>query len=400
MAAALIVAFVPSAVAAPGPSLGVMRAKLADALEDEVRANRLLLRSPPRTGTARLLLERSLGTLRELRGPAGSPPGNSHAANRIDHAIANDIRALAGISSGRRYDAFYGLSRAFDFKRAALGFLQTPRPAAPQCADGRDNDGDGTVDAAFDSGCASSKDGTERSPLAFRFEVTRDGLVATIEGATSGPISRLQITVPSGSVLDTTQPPQVGFSLGCRYLSARQLDCLMKDGRANPRHRVFARLRFREGFASSFRVRVSDVAGRARTQTLTPPAALAADLHVEARIDSAFLGSNGVGRVGGTVVVTSLGPAESTPFKLVVSSNRIDSARAAEFVFLDCMQTPTGVTCPGLSVNRGIELAFAWGMPVSGAGLLTVRFEMQSDTTDPQPANNVAEVSVDLKPSP
>ena len=125
-----------------------------------------------------------------------------------------------------------------------------------------------------------------------------------------------------------------------------------------------------------------------------------ADLRVEARIDSAFLGSNGVGRVGGTVVVTSLGPAESTPFKLVVSSNRTDSARAAEFVFLDCMQTPTGITCPGLSVNRGIELAFAWGMPVSGAGLLTVRFEMQSDTTDPQPANNVAEVSVDLKPSP
>lgn len=128
--------------------------------------------------------------------------------------------------------------------------------------------------------------------------------------------------------------------------------------------------------------------------------AATADLRVEARIDSAFLGSNGVGRVGGTVVVTSLGPAESTPFKLVVSSNRTDSARAAEFVFLDCMQTPTGITCPGLSVNRGIELAFAWGMPVSGAGLLTVRFEMQSDTVDPQPANNVAEVSVDLKPSP
>lgn len=128
-----------------------------------------------------------------------------------------------------------------------------------------------------------------------------------------------------------------------------------------------------------------------------------ADLRIAATvIDPPPLNRDGQGRVAGTVIVTNLGPTESGPVRLLISANRADSARAAKVMYLSCAPSQSGTTCTDLSrLNRGIELAFHWEAPVSGAGQLIVTFELQDDTTtDPQLANNKASVEVELRQPP
>lgn len=137
--------------------------------------------------------------------------------------------------------------------------------------------------------------------------------------------------------------------------------------------------------------------------TPAPRPGQTADLRVSARVDTAFLDRSGNGRVTGTVVVGNLGPAESGPFRLLVSSSRPDSARAADLTpsFLTCARTQEGTTCTGPRVARGLELAFPWAIPVSGAGTVTVTFTVQSTTTrDPQGGNDAATVQAELRPEP
>ncbi|MEX2644680.1 MAG: hypothetical protein WD249_00290 [Gaiellaceae bacterium] len=155
------------------------------------------------------------------------------------------------------------------FKRKAMSYLQPRRASGPQCADGKDNDRDGLVDAGYDSGCTNARDGTEGSALTCKLGLTQNGLDAAINGTCSGPFGGVDLSAP----LDTSVTPTAEFAVGCGYVSESKLECLMKDGPANPRHLVRVRLRLKSVSLSGLRVLVKDLAGRGRAQTLTasPP---------------------------------------------------------------------------------------------------------------------------------
>jgi hypothetical protein len=295
------------------------------------------------------------------------------------------------------------IESALRLKRLTRGWLiPPPRPGGSQCADGRDNDGDRLVDARYESGCTSTKDASEGSPLTCTLRSGTVGGSDQVKGSCSGTFAKIELAAPQGMTFDPMRMPVATQAELCRYPSPRRLECTMSDGAANPRHLIDLRFRLRNGSASRLRALIRDFAGRARTLAVAPPqpGRMTADLAITARLDTAFLDKNGQGRVSGTLVLTSLGPNESGPARLLISSNRVDSARAAEVVFLPCAPSQNGTTCTGLRPARGVELAFAWALPVSGAGQLIVTFEVQSDTSDPKPANNKASVQTELRPGP
>lgn len=265
--ASLIVFLVQAAAttAGPGQSPGALRALLAEAIADEKRALELLAKVPPRAGTAQLRVERSVETLEEILEAESLP---DTARDAIRSARADDLAAIRSI---RAQDSAFWITEALQSKEAAMALLRQPRVArGPQCADGKDNDGDGLVDARHDSGCTDRADGSERSRLALRLELTTTGPAATIEGATSGPISKIEIALPPPSAFDTARQPAVGSSPLCRFRSARRLECLTRDGAANPRHVVTARFWLTNGSPSELRVLVRDFAGRGSATTLRP----------------------------------------------------------------------------------------------------------------------------------
>lgn len=403
LAAAMVAVLLPGAgTATPRASIGELRAELLAAIAAEKRALELLAKVPPRDGAAELQLDRSIDHLRRVaEGLKGLslPP---FARSSIQAASGFDDQAtgrLPPFNQAVREIAIDEIERALTDKRQVLGVLIPPAPAgAPQCADGRDNDGDQLVDARLESGCTSSKDTTEGSALACTL---RSG-TNQVTGSCSGTFSKLELVAPQGVAFDTSQTPVATQSELCRYSSPRRLECLMSDGAANPRHIVNVRFRLRQGSASRLRALIRDFAGRSRLWPIAAaqPGGTSADLRVTARIDTAFLDRNGVGRVSGTLEITNLGPSEASAFRLLVSSNRVDSARAAEITSLPCARTETGVGCTGPRVARGLTLAYGFGMPVNGAGQLTVTFELTSTTRDPSPANNSVRVQADLRPSP
>src|SRR5215213_1369386 len=68
----------------------------------------------------------------------------------------------------------------------------------PQCADGRDNDGDGLVDWRRDSGCGDRSDDSESTPL--RCELQQHALArrVTVSGRCTGPFAAVEIRPPPG----------------------------------------------------------------------------------------------------------------------------------------------------------------------------------------------------------
>jgi hypothetical protein len=404
LAAAVIAVLLPGAgtPATPQPTIAELRTELLAAIAAEKRALELLAKKPPRDGAAELQLDRSIDHLRRIsEGLKGLslPPfvANSiHAASDYDNQATGRIPPF---NQEIREIGMEEIERALYEKNQALAALiSPPPPGRPQCADGRDNDGDQLVDARLESGCTSSKDASEGSALACTL---RSG-ASQVTGSCSGTFAKIELVAPSGVAFDTSRMPVAPQAELCRYSSPQRLECLMDDGAANPRHAVDLRFTLRSGSAARLRALIRDFAGRGRTFSVAPatPTRTTADLRVTARIDTAFLDKNGVGRVSGTVEVANAGPSEASAFRLLLTSNRVDSARAAELTSLPCARTETGVACTGPRVARGLGLAYGFGMPVNGAGQITVTFELTSATSDPSAANNRTTVQAELRPSP
>jgi hypothetical protein len=272
LTASAIVLPVATAGRTAGPSPGAVRAKLADAIEDERRAVALLLKRPPRDRTAELALEQAAGRLQEIRADLGR--GND-LGDMLFFAIVDDAEAniaLPANDPAKRAAAVDHIRSALETKRYVHATLGRPAASgAAQCADRRDNDGDRLVDAAWDPGCSGSADRTERTPLTCTLKLVAP---ADLRGSCSGPFGRLRIVAPPGTVFGAGQPrPYVSFAIGCRYSSPRQVDCLTQNGAANPTHAIGTRLQYRTSPPSTLRVDLRDFAGRLSiSRTLTLPA--------------------------------------------------------------------------------------------------------------------------------
>lgn len=405
LATALLAVLVPGAgtTAAPKPSIASLEAELVAAKEEELRAMFLLVKDPPRDGTAKLMLSRSLKRLDHILDALESlslPPLVRRSVQDARHGDGSAAELLPTRFQPTREVAMKRIEKALREKYQALGALfPPPPPGGSQCADGRDNDGDQLVDARYESGCTSKKDTSERSPLTCTLASDTVGGLSQVKGSCSGTFAKIELAAPQGTTFDTKRMPAATQAELCRYSSPSRLECTMRDGAANPRHLVDVRFRVRNGSASRLRALIGDFAGRRRTWAVAPRR-MTADLAITASApEPAPLDANGQGRVSGTLVVTSLGPDDSGPVELLISADRLDSGRAAKVDSLPCAPSPTGTTCTGLRFpagNAGVELAFAWSLPVSGAGRLVVMFELQSDAADPLPGNNRAFVDVFL----
>jgi hypothetical protein len=274
IAAAILAVIVLSAAttATPDPKYAVQRAKLADAIAEEKRALALLKRSPPRTRTAKLALERSAALLNEVLASGPLPSG---VQGSLGDAARADSRAARDLSRDPRPDTDAGRAAiraaeleteaALDQKAAAAAVLA--QPAAPQgnvqCADRIDNDRDGLIDARFDSGCTSARDGGETGALTCSLGYTGETSI-TLQGTCSGPFAKLELNAPVGIEFDVRTMPAVQQAQACHYVTPRRLECAMSDGVENPRHVVGARFRFTRPARTAPQVFVRDYRRRGR----------------------------------------------------------------------------------------------------------------------------------------
>jgi len=273
--ATAIAALLPSAATTATPVLSSkeVRVKLAEAITLEKRAIELLKKKPPRTEAATLQLDRSRDRLEEIQKSAQL---SKQVAEDISIARIRDEGVIRNVRGEPRFrysvDYLIDLiSHGLERKEVAMSLLQQPASAqGPECGDRIDNDGDGTVDARHDSGCASTKDTTERSALTCSLGYTAGTPVSVVQGTCSGPFAKLELTAPTGVAFDTGTPPTVQSARGCHYASERKLECVMSDGTANPRHVVRARFRYRQRSFSRPRVLIRGFRGAGRTWPLAP----------------------------------------------------------------------------------------------------------------------------------
>jgi hypothetical protein len=274
-AAAIVAVLLPSAAttATPDPKYAVQRAKLADAIAEEKRALALLGKSPPRTRTAKLALERSAGLLNEILESGPLPTG---VAGSLGEAARGDSRAARDLSRDRPPDSDAGRAAiraaeleteaALDQKAVAASALA--QPAAPegsvQCADRIDNDGDGLIDARFDSGCTSARDGGEGGALTCSLGYTSSASASVVQGTCTGAFAKLELDAPVGIAFDVRTMPSVQHAQACHYVTPSRLECAMSNGVENPRHVVSARFRLRQRSVSAPRVFVRDFGRRGR----------------------------------------------------------------------------------------------------------------------------------------
>lgn len=279
LATAVLAVLVPAAgTAASQFDRAALVRELKAAIADEERALQLLAKSPPRTGTAALALDRSRMRLREIledRSLPGAVVGAVADAAGFDSTAMESLRNPGSVNVTRGQKR---IEHALRLKARAIGALPTPASTGSQCADGRDNDGDRTVDARYDSGCTNAKDGSEGSPLTCSLGyAARDGL-SVVQGTCSGPFFKIEISAPPGAKFDTKRAPVVVQDRVCWYASEPRLDCVMGDGVANPRHVVNVRWGYKGVLAAKrLTVTIIDFSGRRRMWVLSqkpapPPA--------------------------------------------------------------------------------------------------------------------------------
>lgn len=143
----------------------------------------------------------------------------------------------------------------------AAGSAAAGRPA-PQCSDGRDNDGDGLVDWRTDPGCTDTRDDSEATRLECRLGHERLGRSYLIEGECSGPFASMTVEPPRGARLDPEVKPDVEEAHRCRSVNGKLL-CAMDDGAGNRRHAVRVGFAFIGTPKGPARVRFGDARGRA-----------------------------------------------------------------------------------------------------------------------------------------
>jgi hypothetical protein len=251
--------------AAPSPSLAEVRALLVFAIADEKRALELLRKKPPRVGTAQLALKRSRERLDAILRESTLPFWAR------DHLLSASFLEASAVSQASSM-AFF-TTGALQHKETAMDLLRRPATVrGPQCANGVDDDRDGTEDAKRDSGCTDKKDKTERGRLSSGLVVGQNGASMVVEGQASGPFARIEIRAPAGNRFDTRREPNVRFSRDCRFASPRKLECVMEDGQANPRHVVSARFRLISSIiASRLSFVLFDFGGRRHSVALEHP---------------------------------------------------------------------------------------------------------------------------------
>ena len=120
------------------------------------------------------------------------------------------------------------------------GSCRTRRPpAAAQCSDGKDNDGDGIVDWTLEPGCTSARDVREST----RFACTvRSSAVAgrlALEGSCSGAFSEVEFTLLGGLQLNGRF--DIKHAPSCSPPTVMRVRCRTKNGAQNPGRLVDAR---------------------------------------------------------------------------------------------------------------------------------------------------------------
>jgi hypothetical protein len=243
---------VGAAVAAPLPRIPVdtraeAEAQLRAAIEDEQRVIELIRKSPPRIETARQRIDSSTARLNGVVDYLSAVPGAAAAesaamsARGFDYGAYLLISAPGGPSDLGKRRAIELLERAILSKRGALRVLPDERPASSgQCADGKDNDGDGIVDWMLEPGCSSARDVRERSP--FGCDV-RPGVAAgrlTLQGSCSGAFSEVELTLLDGLQLNGRF--DVKHAPSCSPPTVTKIRCRTKNGAQNPGRLVDLRL--------------------------------------------------------------------------------------------------------------------------------------------------------------
>lgn len=239
-----------AAGAAPAPGRGAALLALNEAIQRELKAIELLKRTPPRLETARLHKVEAMIELDAVRRFVSGVPGAQAAESALFNAWSADLQTRiwaphfweeTKLEDNVRV-SIDALERALAFKRQALPDVRSAAapPAAPtQCSDGKDNDGDGTVDAKSDGGCSSARDVREQSPFSCTLGAARSGGRIAVSGACSGPFAELGVRL-----LDTELNGRydVMHAPSCRPPSPTGFRCTAKDGEKNPRHLVDVRL--------------------------------------------------------------------------------------------------------------------------------------------------------------
>ncbi len=254
--------------------------ELEAAYADEVRALQLLAKTPPRRETAALALDRSRTRLREILKDSSLPTEVSQpiaGAHEFDQLAASALRNLRDpVSVNDMREQRERIEKALRLKDLAFGVVSTLGSTGGfQCADGRDNDGDQLVDAPYDSGCTTTKDESEGSPLTCTLGYAPAGGAYLVKGTCSGPFFKIEISGPQGVKFDTKRAPVVVQDRVC-WASESRIDCVMGDGAANPHHVVNVRW-WSPQAARRLKVKIIDFGGRGRTVTVSqkpddPPA--------------------------------------------------------------------------------------------------------------------------------
>jgi len=216
--------------------------ELQAAIEDERRALELLKKTPPRVQTARDRIYRSADRLNGIYDFLSATPGAAAAQQSIGGARSDDY-AAANLAPGRK-----GIPRAIEFleralrsKLEALPLVRTAKPAAgvSQCADGKDNDGDGITDWKLEPGCTSSRDVRESSPFSCAVESRIASGRLALSGSCSGAFSEVEFTVLDGVHLNG--PYDVMHAPACGAPTTTGVRCTTKEGDKNPEHLIDAR---------------------------------------------------------------------------------------------------------------------------------------------------------------
>ncbi|HWH05847.1 MAG TPA: hypothetical protein VNT23_05360 [Gaiellaceae bacterium] len=216
--------------------------ELQAAIADEERALALIRKDPPRRDTARLALGSARDRLAAVRDFLSTAPGAQQAEATVERARVGDARARDAVGRYEEKNAILLIGEALAAKRAALPLvrkLPPPSAAVPQCSDGKDNDGDGLVDARDEPGCTGARDVRESTPFtcALSTDVVAGRLAVT--GSCSGAFAAFDVTLLDSQLngrFDVKHAPSCGAP---RPTSFR---CTAKDGLQNPRHLVDIRL--------------------------------------------------------------------------------------------------------------------------------------------------------------
>jgi hypothetical protein len=216
------------------------------AIEDERRVIELIRKKPPRVETARDRIDRGVDRLLGVGNFLSTVPGGAAAEAAVNGALSDDFAAYLLISAPGGPDAL-GQSRAIEHlerallrKRGALRVIPDEVSAtAPQCSDGKDNEGDGNVDWTVEPGCSSARDVRESSPFSCVVESRIAAGRLALEGTCSGAFAEVEFTLLDGLQLNGRF--DIKYATSCRPPSVTGVRCTTKNGAQNPAHLIDAR---------------------------------------------------------------------------------------------------------------------------------------------------------------